>query len=364
MKIYPLLHPELLIISYQNQNLLLDTGGSNSLAHNDHVHFEGIRLLASFENQLLSRFVFSTICQMVKKHTDIDIHGLVGNDILKHFYLMSDLKKGLLGFSSKSPSVEIQAIESSFAHLLTASMPVFHLYINHQKYRCIYDTGAHIGFSTISIPHGERSEVVDDFSPMIGAFSTQTHLYDAKLKAICDHPSPHQDEYPLKNLQIGDLNTSVIREKVSIPMLGSGIELMKSQFHLLNAQVVLGSALVKQYTMTTLPLQYEDQNAPALAIIKENIHDDFAKHYDASYLDLFGHYFTQITHRLVDELKQLLKPNQKYLDVGAGTGRIALALQDHCQCTLLEPSLGMISQAIEKSNKNPPEDYLLRMAIC
>ncbi len=352
MKVYPLLNPELLIICYQNQNLLLDTGGSNSLAHHRQVHFEGIHLLDTAENKLLSSFVFPTIYEMVKQHTDIEIHGLVGNDILKEFYLMSDLKRGLVGFSKRSPAVEIQAIESSFAHFLTASIPVFHLSINQQKYCCIYDTGAHIGFSTILIPNGEKSEIVDDFSPMIGSFKTQTYLYDAKIKAISKDHSLHQDEYPLKNLQIGDLNTSVVHKAISMPLLGSGIDLMKVQIHLLNSQVVLGSALVKQYTITTLPVQYTDENAPALAVIKENVHDGFAKHYDASYLDLFGHYFTQISNRLIDELKQLLKPNHKFLDVGAGTGRIALALQNHCQCTLVEPSLGMISQAIEKSDKN------------
>jgi len=80
------------------------------------------------------------------------------------------------------------------------------------------------------------------------------------------------------------------------------------------------------------------------------MHDDLAPHYDAMYDDLYGDAFHAATDALLRLLRGLCAPPARVLDVGAGTGRIALPLAAlGYAVTAVEPSRGMLECLAHKA---------------
>ena len=80
------------------------------------------------------------------------------------------------------------------------------------------------------------------------------------------------------------------------------------------------------------------------------MHDDLAPHYDELFDDLYDISFICATQALLEILETLRAPPARVLDVGAGTGRIALPLVEAGYAvTAVEPSCGMRERLIEKA---------------
>ena len=80
------------------------------------------------------------------------------------------------------------------------------------------------------------------------------------------------------------------------------------------------------------------------------MHDDLAPHYDELFDDLYDISFICATHALLEIRETLRAPPARVLDVGAGTGRIALPLVEAGYAvTAVEPSCGMRERLIEKA---------------
>ena len=80
------------------------------------------------------------------------------------------------------------------------------------------------------------------------------------------------------------------------------------------------------------------------------MHDDLAGHYDAMFDDLYGDTYRMSTEALLEILQSFHAPPARVLDVGAGTGRVALSMAAAGYAvTAVEPSRGMRARLTEKA---------------
>ena len=82
-------------------------------------------------------------------------------------------------------------------------------------------------------------------------------------------------------------------------------------------------------------------------------HDSWAKVYDRVYEDSFGSFYSGLTTKTLAVIDELATPGCKILDIGAGTGRLAIPLsQTGFQVTAIDASSGMLDVLKGKDQGN------------
>ena len=82
-------------------------------------------------------------------------------------------------------------------------------------------------------------------------------------------------------------------------------------------------------------------------------HDSLAEVYDRVYEESFGKFYSDLTAKTLTVIDELASPGCDILDLGAGTGRLAIPLsQSGYQVTAVDASRGMLNVLKRKDQKN------------
>ncbi len=347
MQTHSLIHNQLVIFTDKtiNKTFILDTGCPYSLG--TQVPFTWMnKQVTTPQTQQQIGFFFTSLQQTIQKDYNIQVDYLLGLDFIQHFNIIIDFPHKFIAISEKNQSLRpfYRPISAQYDHTqtehLSRSAIMFTAEINNIEYQTIFDTGAHIAYTTANITQGKNTTIQRDFNPASGEFETPVSQYQLNIKMEDGSITPISD------VEIGDFNQAT---SPSHPNISS---LLLHQLKLLNANLIIGYGISKTYPIFLS--KYQSQSSPMHIKTDFSIHDDFAFTYDDSYLDIFGPFFNKITQNLNTELISLLKPGAKFLDIGAGTGRIAFHILDQgYEVTVIEPSYGMMSILLQKQSNHP-----------
>ena len=82
-------------------------------------------------------------------------------------------------------------------------------------------------------------------------------------------------------------------------------------------------------------------------------HDSWAEVYDRVYEESFGNFYNDLTATTLSVIDELAFPGCDILDLGAGTGRLAIPLsQSGFQVTAVDASVGMLDVLKRKDKDN------------
>ena len=87
-------------------------------------------------------------------------------------------------------------------------------------------------------------------------------------------------------------------------------------------------------------------------------HDSWAEVYDRVYEESFGKFYSDLTAKTLSVIDELTSPGCDILDLGAGTGRLAIPLsQSGYQVTAVDASRGMLDVLNRKDQENLITSY-------
>lgn len=154
-----------LLLAKENSHFLLDTGSPVSLCNEGNFEFMGaqVRAYPNFAGKSLDQ-----ISEMVGTHIDV----LLGMDVMAKYCVLIDTANQTTTFSDEPSAPEEDAtivpVEKSML-----GVPAFQALFHGEQIMCILDTGAKISYLSKSLTaNAEAIEVRDDFSPLLGNFTT------------------------------------------------------------------------------------------------------------------------------------------------------------------------------------------------
>ena len=325
MKLYHLPHAPLPLAQIDGDWLLLDTGATHSLAPSNGARFleahgpAGGGALAGLLAQAGSG-LFPQVQAAVAGLAGVDVQlgGLVGVDTLVSFDLRVDVPGRTIGLRPAGDrAAQGQRVSSEVAH----GLPVVHVHVGDQRLRLVLDTGCDTAYLLERPARCQIGPVIEDRHPLVGAFQSQTHVVAAEL-AMADG----------SRLQLGEVR------------FGELPSLLHSSVAMAGMDGVIGADIFRLGVVT-----FSERMAD-VRLLEPTGHDALASHYDAMYDDIYGGAYHAATERLVALLRAELSARARVLDIGAGTGRIAVRLaQANHQIVAVEPSGGMLGQALDKA---------------
>jgi len=163
-------HP---LIQTDGQTLVLDTGNPASFAENRNISIAD-RDFPCGKNMMM------VDCAYLSRQLGCEIHGMIGNDILKQFCIKFDYANKSVHFSP----VSIEPAEGAAQLPLTLIMdvPSVSMSVEGTQLNCFVDTGAKLGYMPEELCQGRQQQgVVNDFFPMVGEFQTRTYRLDSSI---------------------------------------------------------------------------------------------------------------------------------------------------------------------------------------
>ena len=158
-------HP---IIMDNGLNILVDTGSPISF------HPSGLLILGQEQYSVLSS-VPGVSTQYLSEKVGCEIHGLLGMDIINSQPLLFSLKDGLMFWDDDAE------YSNHFKMFplgpLSGGLVAITISVNGQDANMIIDSGAPISYIHPNFVAGlESAGIMDDFSPFIGNFQTETFV--------------------------------------------------------------------------------------------------------------------------------------------------------------------------------------------
>lgn len=157
-----------LVVVDDDQNILVDTGSPVSF------HPSGVLVLGQEQYSVHSSVpVVST--QYLSEKVGCEIHGLLGMDIINRQPLLFSLKDGLISWDDDA---EYSKHFKMFPlGPLSGGLVAITISVNGQDANMIIDSGAPISYIHPRFVTGmESAGIMDDFSPFIGDFQTETFV--------------------------------------------------------------------------------------------------------------------------------------------------------------------------------------------
>lgn len=161
-----------LIINNDGQKVLVDTGSPVSIGRSNHFLFmdQEHNCMTSYLGQDINAFA-----EMI----GYDIDVLMGMDVIGNYNMLTDYKSAKVTFSTEDIPFESVCIIS-----IAQTKGVFFvvLKVKGEDVRLFLDTGAKISYIAETYTSGETAiEVLEDFYPMIGQFTTPIYAMEASI---------------------------------------------------------------------------------------------------------------------------------------------------------------------------------------
>jgi hypothetical protein len=166
-----------LIIEFDGDSFLLDTGAPYTLANKDTIKFCNLDYTAA---KNMTGITVSKISELIKRNIDV----LLGNDVLSQYNIRISRKTNSVLVTQEN--ISDTGIIIPFELLM--GVPVIELKVENKNKKFFLDTGAQLSYiSQQTIANHRLLEVKKDFYPLLGEFETpvyelQTNIAGENLK--------------------------------------------------------------------------------------------------------------------------------------------------------------------------------------
>lgn len=163
-------HP---LIQSAEQTLVLDTGNPMSFANNQKISFAD-------KNFPCSQGLMGVNADYLSEQLGCEVHGIIGNDILKDYCIKFDYANKSVTFSQNS--IDPPAGATSVPIELIMDVPSIQVQVAGQAVKCFIDTGAKLGYMPQELCQGcKELAAVSDFFPIVGEFQTKRYEMDSTI---------------------------------------------------------------------------------------------------------------------------------------------------------------------------------------
>jgi ubiquinone/menaquinone biosynthesis C-methylase UbiE len=346
MRAYRTLHEQVPLIRVEAEVLLIDTGATNSLSRPEGADFLKTRrhvggaggVPAGGPGQGLMGMMaglpgvgamlaglFDLVVRAVRAIAPgIDPDALVGVDHLAGRTVLIDTRNRLiaLGGPSSTPTPGGHQLHTQRMF----GLPVVHVRLEgaQSTRRVALDSGAHLGY-LLQIPGNfDPAGRRQDAHPLVGPFEVEVARGLMSLQS-----ANGEADVPLGPVEVGTLP----------PMLAMNIRMA-------GLDGVLGNAVFDR-----APVRFYS-GLERIELLPPAPHEGLGPVYDQVYDAAFGRVYHAATEALIHRVLGLVGSNGTVLDIGAGTGRIAIPLaQRGCRVTVVEPSRSMMGRLLERAEE-------------
>ena len=318
VRVYHLTSRRFPLVTILEENHIIDTGATHSILPNPSRIFSPISngIFSAMMNAL-GEGIWENIQQSANHFVpNMHIDGLIGVHILGKYNIYYDVNNQILGLDRSNSLLKGKKITSKTQF----GLPVITAYINNQKVCLALDTGADCGFLLKTPPSGySLCGNIVDHHPLTGEFTTQTWKGNLEIE-ICNQ------RHSIQNVRFGKLP-----------------QILALSLQMAQIDGVVGVDIFSKFA---IQFSHSFQN---IEMIDIDIHSDLGMHYDAMFEDIFPHMLASYTDSMIAYIqKHYLR--KKILDVGAGTGRLALPLAEQgFLVTAVEPSSSMMGALLSKA---------------
>ena len=157
-----------LIITDNDQNILVDTGSPMSFHPSGSIGFG--------ENEFAAQSCIPGVSiPYLSEKVGCEMHGLLGMDIINHMPMLFSLKDGFVLFDDDARY--LNHFKKYPLGPLSGGLVAITISVNGKNANVIIDSGAPISYIRPNFVSGlECAGIMDDFSPFIGNFQTETFI--------------------------------------------------------------------------------------------------------------------------------------------------------------------------------------------
>lgn len=210
METLPLiLEKGLIFVILNGKKWLLDTGAPASFGGTPKIQIDG-------KNFLISRNFMSFNKDSLVRELNIELEGLIGNDVINQFDFLFDVEHQTVTISNDHLKLEGQNINLSYL----IGSPLLKVTILSQEFTTIFDTGAEINYILDDIIQNfEPMGRFEDYNPILGKFSTETYNVEITIGGILFRlrcgKLPEIGSAPLQAFGVkGIIGNSILHERV------------------------------------------------------------------------------------------------------------------------------------------------------
>ena len=156
---------------------IVDTGSPTTV-------YESSQLLFMGKNHAVTTNYIGLTVESLRgfvPHPSKRIVGLLGNDVLSHYWFELDVRAGLASFGEGIAPER----KNSFSFQALMSVPLISIEVGGHKLRAFLDSGANLSYVKTSVSLGwESLGIKQDFHPMFGAFESPHFVQQTEVHGI------------------------------------------------------------------------------------------------------------------------------------------------------------------------------------
>jgi hypothetical protein len=161
-----------IVVTMNKFDYIVDTGSPFSFGRGTTLRINGKNFPISITG------LGGLTADSISKLSGIQVDGLIGMDILKHFDIR--FTRAYTTFSLTPVCPEDTAIKLPILETVMG-IPIITLNIGHEERRIFFDTGAKISYLSEDLLVGESIGQMDDFHHSIGTFKTNVYKIDVSI---------------------------------------------------------------------------------------------------------------------------------------------------------------------------------------
>lgn len=329
MRFFDLPHDDIPLVLIDGRWTVIDTGAQMSIDFNgDHDPVaggdsrDGLEGLGGFL-MAAAREMMAGVPETVRhRHPESQVDRLWGTDELANHDWWFDLRNQMIGMGAPGTASSLPGVRLASSVFL--GIPIVTAYIAGKRLKLVLDTGCDEGF-LVEFPAGmQDAGELNDHSPLEGEFTVEARSGPLALELSSG-----------EQLDCGS------------PRFGKAPSLVAASLRMAGADGVVGGNVFRRHAVTF------GNGLEEIRVTGATVHDRLGAVYDAMYDDLYGAAYQRVTRQLLAILRNLMPATGRVLDVGAGTGRLALPLvREGARVTAVEPSAGMVGALVRNAARD------------